>query len=106
MQWLRDLFRGYKLGARHGRWRYVRKAYLKKNPECEMCGHKKHLEVHHIVPYWLAPEKELDQNNLITLCGVRGYKCHLLWGHFKNYKKYNENIRSDALYLLSKLNNS
>jgi 5-methylcytosine-specific restriction endonuclease McrA len=48
-------------------WSKLRKEHIKKQPCCMACGTKKELEVHHIIPVHLAPEFELNPNNLITL---------------------------------------
>lgn len=57
------------------------------------CGNEKNLEVHHIQPFHLQPELELDQSNLITLCEAIGADCHLRQGHLGNWKGCNPNIR-------------
>lgn len=82
-------------------WSKLRKEHIKKQPSCMACGTKKELEVHHIVPVHLAPEFELNPNNLITLC----YKCHFLIGHLKDYKSWNENVVQDSEILLKKIKN-
>lgn len=86
-------------GARRSsQWRKVRKAHLETNPECFICGSKHALEVHHIIPFNLAPDKELDPENLMTLCENKKYgiNCHLLVGHLGNYRKINPNVFIDA----------
>jgi 5-methylcytosine-specific restriction endonuclease McrA len=65
---------------RSPKWPKVMHAYLAEHPTCECCGAKKGLNIHHVIPYHLAPERELDPTNLITLC-VTGHDCHLLIGH-------------------------
>lgn len=80
-------------GSRSSSWRKVRKDFLKENPVCSACGSEDDLEVHHIVPYHVSPEKELDKNNLITLCGKR---CHFIFGHFCDWKSWNDNVVDDC----------
>jgi len=77
-------------------WRKLRKEHIKKYPYCAICGyHDFGNDVHHIEPRHLAPERLLDEDNLITLC--RKYDCHLRFGHFGNYSKYyNPKIREMA----------
>lgn len=58
-------------------WPALRKRHLQREPVCAMCGGSRRLEVHHIVPRHVAPEKALDPANLITLCR----KDHLVHGH-------------------------
>jgi hypothetical protein len=79
-------------GDRSDRWPAVRAAFIKKHPECEACGSRKNLNVHHIKPFHLNPELELDPGNLITLCRTH----HFTIGHKSNWKKENPNCRQDA----------
>lgn len=89
--------KGYK---RSPYWRHVRKTHLKKpgNEFYVVCGSAVKLEVHHIIPFHVAPELELDPRNLATVCRRKKYgiHCHLLIGHLGNYKRYNEYFRKDA----------
>lgn len=61
-------------------WPRVRDEHLREHPECEACGSRKNLQVHHIRPFHLFPELELSQGNLITLC-MSLQECHLSLGH-------------------------
>jgi hypothetical protein len=90
---------------RSGSWPLVRSSFLKLNPKCAICESTTNLEVHHIKPFHLNPELELDVNNLITLCESKKYgiTCHLLVGHLGNYKFSNPDCRKDAKALHSKL---
>lgn len=50
---------------------------LKHSAECELCGSKKGIEVHHIIPVCLADQLNVDldvEENMIVLC----QKCHSL----------------------------
>jgi len=85
---------------RSSKWGKVRKAFLKKHPTCACCGTKKGIEVHHIEDFSNYPEKELLESNLISLCGKR---CHILFGHLKNWKSINPNIVEDAAWMLNKI---
>lgn len=82
------------LASRSGRWRTTRKNHLASQPVCQVCGTKKKLVVHHIIPVSVNKEKENDYENLITLCNYNN--CHFLFGHFCNWKKYNIEVRLDA----------
>lgn len=88
-------------------WPKVRKAFLEKNNFCNCCGGRNKLEVHHIKPFHLYPELELEESNLITLCedGSDGLVCHLAIGHLGSYKSYNLKVREDSEYLNNKLLN-
>ena len=77
---------------RSRRWAVVRNAHLKKERWCRMCGSTIDLEVHHMKPFHLFPELELDDSNLITLCETEKVECHLKWGHLGNWKTFNEHI--------------
>ena len=78
---------------RHKDWRSFRKDYLKICNECKICGSKRKLAVHHIVPFHVDPSRELQTSNCMTLC----FYCHLIFGHLKNYKSYNRQIQFDAI---------
>lgn len=55
-------------GPRASEWVYVRNEFVRRHPRCEACGSGYDLNVHHIKPFHLYPELELDEGNLITLC--------------------------------------
>ena len=90
---------------RSPKWAKVRKAKLLLQPECEVCGCTHALEVHHVIPFHIAPEKELDIDNLIVLCQNKKYgiNCHLLIGHMGNFKTFNILCRIDAVTWRMKL---
>lgn len=83
-------------------WSKVRKEHLTENNFCAACGRDKKLEVHHIEPVHLNPDKELDPSNLITLCDD---PCHLLFGHLMNYKSWNKDVVIDCAVYLDKVKN-
>lgn len=78
---------------RSSTWAKVKKEHLRHQPCCRACGRKRRLAVHHIKPYHLFPELELDPTNLMTLCR----HCHLVFGHFGNFKAFNPNAVRDAI---------
>lgn len=78
------------LQDRSSRWKKLRATHLQKEPVCQACGRVRDLEVHHIVPVSVDPDRELDPRNLITLCGS---PCHIVFGHFMNYHCYNREVR-------------
>ena len=92
---------------RSSRWASVRKAHLKNYPNCALCGGIKRLEVHHIKPFHLHPELELDPDNLITLCEDKGdgVYCHLFFGHLGNFHSINEDVLVDIEIWREKLRN-
>lgn len=93
--------------VRSTHWPKVRALHLKKNPTCIFCGGSHKLEVHHILPFHLHPDRELDPDNLATLCeqDKGGVNCHLLAGHLGSYHSYNPDVVKDAAYWLDKINN-
>lgn len=94
-----------RLLLRSGKWRKLRKEYLKRNPSCAACGGTTKLEVHHLVPVSMDRSLELVESNLLVLCESRshGILCHLAIGHRGNYRKHNPTAREDAAYWLEKL---
>ena len=83
---------------RSGRWPTVRERHLQEHPACAVCGGTKKVEVHHMHPFHLHPDLELDPENLITLCedDDDGVNCHLLFGHLGDFKSFNETVAADA----------
>ena len=80
---------------RSSKWPAVRAAYLEEHPQCEVCGDETGLQVHHVIPFHVDPKRELDPNNLITLC-TGATNCHLMFGHLKNFRSWNPDVRKDA----------
>ena len=72
-------------------WPLVRKEHLLKEPACTICGCMDNLSVHHIIPVHIDKSRELDEDNLITLC--EKYNHHFLFGHCQDWKAYNPNVR-------------
>ena len=83
---------------RSGKWPTVREQHLAEHPVCEVCGGTAKLEVHHIRPFHLHPELELEPANLVTLCEAHkeGINCHLLFGHLGNFRSFNAEVLADA----------
>ncbi len=79
-------------------WRKVRAAHLEVHPYCMVCGGNQRIEVHHIEPFHLHPERELDRTNLITLCesGHEGANCHLHYGHLGDFHSFNVDVIEDT----------
>ena len=79
-------------------WREVRGLFIIENPTCFICESTSKLTVHHLIPFHLAPDLELDPDNFMTLCQNKKYgiNCHLLVGHLGNFRKINVNCIEDA----------
>ena len=91
-----SLFReNSKRNTRSAGWRAVEKAYIAKHSTCEACGSTTRLQVHHVHPFHLHPELELNPNNLICLC-MDSSDCHLKIGHGDDWKAFNPNVRQDS----------
>jgi 5-methylcytosine-specific restriction endonuclease McrA len=90
---------------RSGHWPKIREDHLKANPKCAVCGGDKTLEVHHIRPFHLHPDLELDPTNLITLCETKknGVNCHLLFGHLGSFKSFNVDVKKDSSSWIDKI---
>ena len=88
---------------RSPRWDNVRNQHLKNNPACVACGRTERLQVHHIRPFHLFPELELDPSNLITLCEMfvndgdnTNDNHHLHLGHKGDFHKNNQKVLNDV----------
>jgi hypothetical protein len=73
---------------RSSKWPTVRRKHLSEHPICAGCGRTEDelpsdskIEVHHIKPFHLFPELELDPTNLVTLCECPDCEDHLDDGH-------------------------
>jgi len=84
-------------------WPSVEREHRLREPACAACGYKGDgIQVHHIKPFHLHPQLELDPNNLITLCQVDGREHHLLLGHLDDWESFNEHVRSDVKHFYRK----
>lgn len=98
----RRIDHGAAVARQHGhqrspQWPRVEKEHLLHEPACVACGHKgKGLQVHHIKPFHLHPQLELDSQNLITLCEIKGRDHHLLLGHLDEWESHNVHVRDDV----------
>lgn len=75
---------------RASQWYALRAKHLEIEPQCMACGRRENLAVHHIIPVSFDESKELSETNLITLCAQ---PCHIVFGHFMNFKCYNKDVR-------------
>lgn len=73
---------------RSAKWPAVRKAFLFDNPRCVCCGSTEGVVPHHVRPFHVFPELELDTNNLVALCEGDTLNCHLWIGHFGHFTKW------------------
>ena len=66
---------------------------------CAVCPRSRGLEAHHIVPFHIAPDLELEAGNLMALCR----RCHLFVGHLGAWKRCNFTVESDAIFWRSRI---
>jgi len=89
-----------KRAGRSNGWAKVRVAKIDATPYCEACGReikflrRWRLQVHHIKPFHIFPELELDPDNLMCLCSSPA--CHLDKGHLGDFKSFNPDARADC----------
>lgn len=89
---------------RSPQWDEVRDRHLAANPRCLCCGRRENLQVHHIKPYHLFPELELEPSNLIVLCSGGPINCHYLAGHGgAGWHRYIENVNASIRRIRSML---
>lgn len=98
---VKDVLQGKPAKLRSSKWFKVRQAFVKDHNTCAACGCTQKLQVHHIEPFHLHPDKELEPSNLITLCEDKDDECHLRIGHLGDWKSFNPNVVTDAAKLLN-----
>ena len=97
----RHHFRDVGIGVkRSGHWRTLELQFLSEHPTCYACGGIERLQVHHLRPFHLNPELELDSANLATAC-MGPKECHLKIFHGGSFKKFNPNALADAAEALA-----
>ena len=90
----------FALGAdRSSHWPKVRDEFYSTHRECEACGSKNEISVHHCKPFHLFPADELRLENLISLCE----RCHFMFGHLHDWKAANPHVREDAKWYRQRL---
>lgn len=80
---------------RSDQWPKTRKEHILKFPFCAICKDKKSPQVHHIKPFHLHPELELDPENLVTLCEGMERNCHRFFGHLDDFHSINADVLQD-----------
>lgn len=67
---------------------------------CEICGSNNNLQVHHILPVSIYPEKLLEESNCMILCsGANKFSgCHKQYGHLGNFNIYNPTVKGLKKY--------
>lgn len=85
--------------SRSSKWEKVRNEHLKQEPKCAICETDNEIEVHHIKPFHVYPDLELESSNLITLCRTHHYDI----AHLRDWSAYNPNIKIDCMWLNYKI---
>lgn len=101
MQRAKDTARGVH-SHRSPIWPHVRAFHLAKFPACLACGSISRVEVHHVVPFHVAPSLELEPSNLVTLCDGP-LKHHLTIGHLGSWRFINPSVREMADFVRENL---
>ena len=82
-----------------GEWEEFVRKYWEKHPNekyCHACGERRRVELHHIIPRHIAPDRIFDESNLIPLCRC----CHFRLGHLCDWDTYNPHVVEDAKNML------
>lgn len=79
-------------GGRSGAWRGLEKRILQAQSSCEVCGATVRLQVHHVKPFHLHPDLEMEPDNLVVLCMGKN-ECHLQIGHGGAFRYFNPKVR-------------
>jgi len=80
---------------RSPKWAALSRRHRRHQPDCQLCGSLVFCTTHHILPFHLFPEHELDPDNLITLCEGQTINCHYFLGHMLDWKSYNPHLLED-----------
>lgn len=93
---IKEAAKGKPLKLRSSHWEALRQSHLETNPQCAACEGLVSMQVHHIKPFHIYPELELDKDNLITLCENKETKCHLKIGHLGSWRNENPDVVQNA----------
>lgn len=86
---------------RSSKWSAVRAEHVQHHPDCIACGSRLQLNVHHVQPFHVHPELELEPSNLVTMCREHhfriGHDPDGPWGPIKpGWSKSNPRVREDS----------
>lgn len=85
-----------KLGgaSRSSQWPAFKTEYAKTHlPVCAVCGGTADLNLHHLKPFHVFPQLELDPTNVLWLCNAK--QCHIRIGHLGNFQSINPAGKED-----------
>ena len=90
--------------SRSDQWPAFKKEYaLTHLPVCAICGGTAQLNLHHLRPFHVFPELELDPTNVVWLCNAK--LCHIRVGHLSNFSSINPNGAADIVIWRDKIRN-
>ena len=90
--------------SRSSEWPAFKKEYaLTHLPVCAICGGTAQLNLHHLRPFHVFPELELDPTNVVWLCNAK--LCHIRVGHLSNFTSINPNGAADIVIWRDKIRN-
>ena len=92
----KEIFGCYNGIARSGKWKQFKTKLILEQPYCSACNGTENLTVHHKIPFWKDPFKELDKDNCKVICEAKTHNCHLIFGHLLLWKSWNENVDEDC----------
>lgn len=81
---------------RDHRWPAASKAFLI-GKVCAGCGRQDSLATHHVKPFHLFPDLEMEPANWIPLC-ESPLACHFALGHLGNWSEWCPEVREEAAH--------
>lgn len=81
--------------SRSPQWPTVRRKFLE-GKVCAACGGTEQLEAHHLVPFSVDRNRELNPENLLALCEHPARLCHFRVGHRYRWASYSRHATEDA----------
>ncbi len=88
---------------RSPKWPALEHEYKHEHPNCENCGSKTNVVVHHKIPVHVDATRELDKTNLMSLCENKTMNCHLMIGHAGNWQSYCADAQEFAAAFIARL---
>jgi 5-methylcytosine-specific restriction enzyme A len=88
---------------RSGHWPQLEKETLEAHPFCAASGGEIHLQVHHIKPFHIHPDLELEPKNLIVLAAGPTANFHFWLGHLGNWHSFNPHVIEQAAHFLKQV---
>lgn len=84
-------------------WPTLEREIIAAHPFCAASGVETHLQVHHIKPFHLHPELELEPKNLIVLTANPSGNFHFWLGHLGDWHSFNAHVVDQAAEFLKQV---